>query len=278
MRDGMDQIAPAIIVPTGMEPLARTPLAIGIGMEVTACDARRASARMGEAPSTARADGSGIDSLALLALLDQLSSFPVAAGRGGIPAMSTIELAVALPPVALTGAVTASVVSAMDSGAARLVTGQVVDAAGTVVATSTAWFAIGAPPGGGAEPPHPIERPIDRTGPFQAMIGLAPQGDDGARLAPDVWEAIGYVGMPALHGGAIAAALARAGQRRVETLGRGDLLLAGITTRYLRAAAASGALAVAAVDTVGRRTARLSARLDVAGETVATAQMLFVTP
>lgn len=279
----MDQIASTIVVPAGMEPLSRTPLAVGIGMVVTGCAGEQATASMAPTPAVlgpavAEVGASGIDPLALLPLLDQLSSFPVAAALGGATAMATIDLTVAFSPVAITGAVTARARAITAQGAARLVTGEVMDAAGVVVATSSAWFSIGAPPGGGPHAPDPAPRAIDRSGPFQAMIGLAPHGDDGARLAPDVWEAIGYVGMPALHGGAIAAALARAGQRRVETLGRADLTLAGITIRYLRAAAASGAIATATVDTMGRRTARLSARMEVAGETVATAQMLFVVP
>lgn len=267
---------PAFAVPPGLERLSHTPLAVAIGMSVTHCDAKMASATMAASDAVSLAGGRGTDPLALLPFLDQLSSFPVAVGAGGNTAMSTIELAVALPPVGRIGDVVAQAHAMTDQGRARLVTGVVRDPSGATVATSTAWFALGAPPGGQVDAPEPPPRAIEAHGPFQRLIGLTPEGEDGARLAADVWPAVGWTGMPALHGGAIAAALARAGQRCLETQGRDDLRLAGITIRYLRAAATTGARALASVDAAGRRTARLSARMEVAGDVVATAQLLFV--
>lgn len=264
-------------VPAGLERLSRTPLAVAIGMAVTGCDAQEARAELSPTPAVQDERGA-LDPLALLPLVDQLCSFPVAIGAGGQSAMSTIELAMHWTRAVPAGVVTATARAAMQEGAARLVTADVRDAGGATIATGSAWFSLGAPPGGGTDGPDPAPRPVTPCGPFQAMIGLSPEGEDGARLAPGVWEAVGWVGMPALHGGAIAAALARAAQRRIETLERGDLALASLSVRYLRAGAATGAEARAAVDAIGRRTARLSATLTVGGTAVASAQALFVAP
>lgn len=227
-------------------------------------------------PATALEGGAAIDPLALLPFIDQLASAPLMMDLGPAAAMATIDLAIQFAAVPgacdLTG--TAQAVGPADASA-RLVTAQVCDAGGRAVATGSAWFSMGKPPGGGTAAER-VDRAVVATGPFQAMIGLAGEGEDAAVLAPHVWEAIGWTGLPALHGGAVAVALARAGQQRIATLGRDDLRLAGIAVRYLRAARDTGARAVATVDAIGRRTARLSATLTIAGEEVASAQLLFV--
>lgn len=271
-------------VPAGMEHMSRVPLAVAIGMQVTNGDGARAHGVLPYGDAIAIAPGGAIDPLALLPFVDQLSSFPLAMGRmatgGGDTGMSTIDLALAFTADPGRGPLAAVAHAATATGAARLVTSEVTDADGRIVATGSAWFAIGKPPGGGTMADRDRElltdHAIDRRGPFQAMIGLAPDDDDGALLAADVWPAVGWVGLPALHGGAVAAALARAGQQRVATLGRDDLRLASIAVRYLRAAGASGAVARAQVDAIGRRTARLSATIAVADAVVASAQLLFV--
>jgi acyl-coenzyme A thioesterase PaaI-like protein len=256
------------------ERLERVPLAFAIGMRIGADADGTAEATMPGGATVSGVDGA-TDPLALLPFLDQLSSAPLVAGSGGL-AMATIDLAVHLLASPGAGPLHGVAHAPAGAGAARHVTGEVRDADGRVVATSTAWFSIGAPPGGGeggGALPVPAFTP---RGPFQAMLGLAPDGEDAAVLAPDVAAAIGWVGMPALHGGAIAAVLARAAQRRVETLGRGDLRLASLAVRFLRAADTSGTRAQARVDAIGRRTARLSVTARTAGHEVASAQALFV--
>lgn len=254
--------------------MERVPLAFAIGMRIGDAAADVADATLPAGDRIALAQG-GPDPLALLPFIDQLSSVPLAHGADGM-GMATIDLAVSFASVSGTGPFHGIARAPMDTGAARLVTTQVAAGDGRVVATSSAWFSMGAPPGGGE---NAIELPVPDfvpRGPFQAMIGLAPDGDDGATLAPDVRAAVGWVGLPALHGGALAALLARAAQHRVETLGRADLRLATIAIRFLRAAGTGGTTARATVDAIGRRTARLSVSAVSAGAEVASAQVLFV--
>ncbi|MEH3035611.1 MAG: hypothetical protein PGN23_03825 [Sphingomonas adhaesiva] len=255
---------------------ARVPLASAIGMRLEQADDTGARARLPATASVALAGGRAIDPLALLPFVDQLASAPLMARGGAEATMATIDLAVhiAAAPGERDLIGSARAVGPVAAGAG-LVTAHVHDTAGTAIATGTAWFAMGKPPGGGGSVER-VDRAVVATGPFEALIGLAGHGEDGATLAPRVWEAIGWTGLPALHGGAVAAALARAGQQRVATLGRGDLRLASIAVRYLRAAHDSGAQAVARVDAIGRRTARLSAALTIAGDVAANAQLLFV--
>ena len=272
----------------------RVPLASAIGMRLEAADAARVRAVLPAAAAVALDDSGTIDPLALLPFIDQLASVPLMMSGGADATMATIDLLIhfAAPPgvrdlIGTAQAVGGAGASGTGAGTgagtgtgARLVSAQVCDTAGVAVATGSAWFAMGKPPGGGGGVGVGVGNRIDRAvvanGPFQAMIGLEGADEDAATLAPRTWEAIGWAGLPALHGGAVAAALARAAQQRVATLGRDDLRLASITVRYLRAAGDSGARAVAIVDAIGRRTARLSAALTIAGEVVASAQMLFV--
>lgn len=254
--------------------MERVPLAFAIGMRVGAVADGRAEAALPTGAAIADADGA-VDPLALLPFIDQLSSVPLVAANAGT-AMATIELAVQFAAPAPVGPFHGLAEAVTGAGAARLVTSRVTGADGRVAATGSAWFSLGAPPGGGeggGDLPVPAFVP---AGPFQRMIGLDVAGEDGATLAPDVEEAVGWVGMPALHGGAVAALLARAAQRRLETRDAGGLRLAGVTIRYLRAAATSGTVARARVDALGRRTARLSVTAETAGAVVASAQVLFV--
>jgi acyl-coenzyme A thioesterase PaaI-like protein len=245
-------------------------------MRMDRVDGNDVRALLPATPSVALEVGGAIDPLVLLPFIDQLASAPLIAHGGADTTMATIDLAIHIAAAPgdrdLIG--TARTVGPVGAGAA-LVTAQVQDSAGVAIATGTAWFSMGKPPGGGG-PAERVDRAVVATGPFQPMIGLAGLGEDSATLAPHRWEAIGWTGLPALHGGAVAAALARAGQQRIATLGRDDLRLASIAVRYLRAARDSGAQAVATVDAIGRRTARLSAALTIAGDPVASAQLLFL--
>lgn len=254
--------------------MERVPLAFAIGMRIGALGDGVAEAAMPGGAAIALDDGR-TDPLALLPFVDQLSSVPLVQASGGM-AMATIDLSVSFAAPLRGGALHGVARAPMAAGSARLVTSEVTDDAGRVVATGSAWFAIGAPPGGGeggGDLPVPAFVP---RGPFQPMIGLAPMDADGAALAPGVAAAIGWVGMPALHGGALAAVLARAAQHRVATLDRGDLRLATVAVRFLRAADTSGTVARATVDAMGRRSARLSVVAHTAGRMVASAQALFV--
>ncbi|MEH3047516.1 PaaI family thioesterase [Sphingomonas adhaesiva] len=269
---------PKSALPLLTDRFARVPMAGAIGMRVVEGEGDGAAVHA-ILPATAavmRAGEETIDPLALLPFIDQLASAPLMAEGGEATTMATIDLAIgfaALPGAGDLTGVARAVGPA--GGAARLVQAEVRDAAGVTVATGSAWFSMGQPPGGSGTAEH-VERAVVATGPFQTMIGLAGAGEDEATLAPQVWAAIGWTGLPALHGGAVAAALARAGQQRIATLGRDDLRLASIAIRYLRAARDTGARATATVDAIGRRTARLSATLAIAGEPVASAQLLFV--
>lgn len=269
---------------TMMDPLvslladrfARVPLSSALGMRIEQANDAGARARLPAAAAVALEGAAAIDPLALLPFVDQLASAPLMAQGGAGTTMATIDLAIhiAAAPGERDLIGSAQVIGLAGSGAG-LVAAQVHDAAGIAIATGSAWFAMGQPPGGGGSAER-ADRAVVATGPFQPMIGLTGQGENEATLAPRVWEAIGWTGLPALHGGAVAAALARAGQRRIATLGRDDLRLASVAVRYLRAARDCGAQAVATVDAIGRRTARLSATLTIAGELVANAQLLFV--
>jgi acyl-coenzyme A thioesterase PaaI-like protein len=268
-------VTAAITTPPGFDRLAQVPLPMAIGMSVSACDEDIAHGALPLAPPAALPDGT-LDPLALLPFLDQLSSFPVSATAGMRTAMSTIDLAVDFLAPRLAGPVTGTAQAIPGTGRARMVTGVVHDAEGTILATSRAWFSIGAPPGGGGSEPPAVAHPIIAAGSFRETLGLMPDGDDAARLAPDIWAAVGWAGLPALHGGAIAATLGMAALHRIATLGRADLRLATLSVRFLRAARPDGAIARAVVDGIGRRTARLSIALDNGGTTAATAQALFV--
>lgn len=261
--------------PPGFDRMNRVPLPLAMGMAVSECDEDVAVGMLPLDGAVALPDGT-LDPLALLPFVDQLSSFPLCAGEGMRSAMSTIDLTMDFATPGIAGPVTAEVRAMPGTGRARLVTGIVRDAAGAAVATSSAWFSIGAPPGGGEAEPPQIARPILAAATFRDTIGLTPDGDDAARLAPDIWAAVGWVGLPALHGGAIAATLGMAALHRIATMGRADLRLATLSVRFLRAANTSGALAHATVDGIGRRTARLSVTLRNADAIAASAQALFV--
>ena len=223
---------------------------------------------------TASEEGA-VDVLALLPFIDQLGSLPLMVAARGT-AMATVELDIALIEPPAPGAVTGVARALSVDGASRLVVAEATDARGTPVAAASLWFSVGAPPGGGSDTRPAETRAVSREGPLARTLGMTADADARVLLAPGVWETVGWTGLPAMHGGAVAVALAMAAQARVAAEGRADLRLAQINIRFLRAATLAGGHAAATVDTIGRRTARLSSEVVIAGERVASAQLLFV--
>lgn len=247
------------------------PLADVLGMTPLEASPGVASARLPANPVSAATDGR-VDPLALLPFLDQVGSLPLMLEHGA--PMATIDLAVAFVATPAPGDIVAEARSRSPDGGARLVTAEATDSAGTAVATASLWFSLGAPPGGGERPPHVARASSDR--PLREALGLSVAEDARVLIAPDTRAAVGWTGLPALHGGAIAVALAMAAEARVAAEGRDDLRLAQLSVRFLRAARTFGGTAEARVDAIGRRTARLSATCVIAGEIVATAQALLL--
>lgn len=258
-----------------------TPLARAIGFDLTHCSGGRAEASL---PSSdlirVSAENPATHPSALMAFLDHLSGYAVASREPGHVGISTVELQVAFTGLPAIGPLRGSAECVSPVQASTLVLGRIEDAAGKIIATSSSWFTVGAFPGGhrdssGHEEPMVDLGPV--SGPYENLIGLAPDGEGGASLAAGVIPAIGWIGLPALHGGAIGAVMAKACEQRLLALGRPGFRLATMTIRYLRAAKADGLHAVATCDWPGRRAAHLAARCFPAdGPDSAQAQAFFV--
>ncbi|MGE4324092.1 MAG: PaaI family thioesterase [Sphingobium sp.] len=280
--------------PVGVEPAAidlpaerarrldATPLARATGFELVACWNGRADAILPTLPANRAAeDDDAIHPSALIGFLDHLAGYAVASLVPGHVGISTMELQVALTGARPHGAVRGAAECVGPPGDSTLVRGEAVDEAGQVVATCSGWFAVGAFPGGFSDSSG-IEEPVpdlgEVVGPYERLIGLEAAGEGDARLLPDVVPAIGWIGLPALHGGAIAAVLVKACEERLLALRRPGFRLATITIRYLRAARAEeGLLATAVCDWPGRRAAHLAVRCaPEAGRDCAQAQAFFV--
>jgi acyl-coenzyme A thioesterase PaaI-like protein len=289
VADGPDQLTAAGIdgrpvielPPERVRRLDATPLARATGFGVIACRDGRAEAVLPDAPSNRMSDADGtIHPSALIGFLDHLAGYAVAARVPGNVGISTMELQVAFTGLRADGPVRGVAECVGPESASTLVRGTAVDGAGQVIATCSGWFAVGAFPGGfsdstGIDEPVPDMGPV--SGPYEQLIGLEPMGDGDARLLPGIVPAIGWIGLPALHGGAIAALLVKACEQRLIALDRPGFRLATITIRYLRAARADGLLATATCDWPGRRAAHLAARCaPEGGREVAQAQAFFV--
>jgi acyl-coenzyme A thioesterase PaaI-like protein len=219
----------------------------------------------------------------MFCFLDHLSSHAIGTVLPEEAGVATIELQLAFTGAHPVGAVHGVVDCHPAVGVSRLLIGRATDDRGALIATCSAWFATGVYPGNDVKSKEGLVSdrwmPLDNLkGPFETLMGLSTDGEDGALVAPDIASSVGYVGLPAFHGGIIAINLAMACQRRIETLGRDDLYLAGITTRYLTAARADRPLrAVASCEWPGRRASHVGARSFQGGaQDCARAQALFL--
>jgi acyl-coenzyme A thioesterase PaaI-like protein len=253
--------------------LIQTPCAAAMGMTAPQSANGRATASLPPSPRLAGPDG-GFHPLALLPFLDELASNAILSLGLGSNGMATIELRLDFPaaPGPLSGPLTGTAHALSGPPSAQLAHAEARNSAGTLIATAQAWFATGTYPGpetgsaGMANTPPRDWGP----GPFEPLVGLErlPQG---ARLHP-ADAAIGWTGLPAVHGGIVAVLLAAAAQQAHPGT------LAALTVRYLKAVPATGATATAHVRRPGRRTAHVAATLTspAGGPTLAEADALFI--
>ncbi|WP_188610975.1 PaaI family thioesterase [Chelatococcus reniformis] len=228
----------------------------------------------------ADADGARIDQRALIGLLDDLSGYAVASTIAPEMGMSTVCLHIdfvqPVPPGDIVGATRCE-------GAFNdivLVHGTATSPAAGLVATSTAWFHAGAYPGQSASAVMGEARERTRQadawpdGSYGALLGARRDGD--AWVVAPTPHLLGGNDNPAVHGGAVGALLATACHARLADEGRGDMHMASLSIRYLRAVR-SELRATASVSRIGGRIAFIDAaiRADDGSALIATAQSLW---
>jgi acyl-coenzyme A thioesterase PaaI-like protein len=266
--------ATAPTLPTGR---TLTPCAAALGLAQPKAGDGRATALLPAAPRIALADGR-VHPLALLPFLDELASHAVLSLGIGQDGMATMELRLDFLGQAAPGAILGSAEALGGLGGARLARADARDRDGRLVAAGQLWFQTGSFPGQPGGLASPVLSPTPARdwgdGPFERLIGLV-RKDGAARLTP-ADAAVGWTGLPAVHGGIVAALLAAATQ---EALLQPERALASISVRYLRAVLATGAAARASPGKVGRRSAHLRATCMVAdgGPVLAEAEALFLS-
>ena len=241
-----------------------TPFARAIGMTMEAGSRGSASARLRACSANAwSVSDRRIHPLALAGLLDEVSGRALATAVDGEAGMLTLELRIDFTAQGADGDVTAEACCEGEPGPARLIRGKAYDASGRVVACSVAWFALGAFPGEGrgaaadASPALPTTSD-EAAGPFELLCGLE-RREGSAILTAGTPSVIGYAGLPAVHGGVVAALLAVACEQRVFGMGGAAMSLASLSVRFLRAAGLQGLEADAECRRVGRQIAHATA-------------------
>jgi acyl-coenzyme A thioesterase PaaI-like protein len=266
-----------------LSPWTFTPCTAALGVSRPEADAGTASATLPPSPLNAGPDG-GIHPLALLPFLDELGSHAVRSLGAGANGMATIELRLDWLGIAAPGPIAGSARAIGGRGGARFAAAQAHDSRGAVIAAAQLWFATGAFPG---QPASDGPRGLDPTpeqhwgdGPFEALLGLE-RVRGGAHLQPAP-AAVGWTGLPAVHGGVVGVLLAAAAEEALRThVGLATapaLRLAGLTVRYLRAVPARGAAASADIGKSGRRSGHVRSRCTTAagGPVLAEADALFL--
>jgi acyl-coenzyme A thioesterase PaaI-like protein len=255
-----------------------------LGLEFGSWGRGRAELRL---PLRARigadADAARIDQRALIGLLDDLSGYAVASAIAPEMGMATVSLHIdflqPVPPGDIVGATRCEGVF----NEIVLVHGTATSPAAGLVATSTAWFHAGAYPGQSAsavmgETADHARRGADwPDGPYSALLGARRDGEHW--VVPPARHLLGGNDNPAVHGGAVGALLATACRGRLVDEGRGDMHMASLSIRYLRAIR-SELRATASVSRIGGRIAFIDAAIHAEDGTalIATAQSVWARP
>lgn len=198
---------------------------------------------------------------AVLALVDQVVGTGVMAARGKRDAQATISLRLDWLAPARLGTLRCTVHQAiLNSGTAFLHGTIAIVGEASPFAVATGQFALGANPGGSnaanlfeGEPPLV---PLADLPDFDSFLGLVPDGPDV--IVPPLPRLIGHPGLPAFHGGIVAAALDEAAARVARDAGASRPVVSHAT--FLR-------------PVVADRPLRLSAKIIRSGRSMAVVQV-----
>ena len=245
--------------------------------------------------AVADAASGAIDQRAITALLDHACGVAVYTTLAEAAPTATLDLRVAFPQAAAAGEDVVCEASIAHADAALAVVNATVRGAqsGRLVATGSGCFIVGAHPGQG--PGKKLADPWHSTSPASAQAAAAGAADFASfaqflgvrNLAEPSGGAVelvfqphlvGAVSLPALHGGATAAALASAAHACMAASGKPAPRLASISIQYQRAGQAKTLTARARIEKQGGRTSNLSicATQDDGARVVATAQCVFL--
>ena len=245
--------------------------------------------------AVADAASGAIDQRAITALLDHACGVAVYTTLAEAAPTATLDLRVAFPQAAAAGEDVVCEASIAHADAALAVVNATVRGtqSGRLVATGSGCFIVGAHPGQG--PGKKLADPWHSTSPAIAHAAAAGAADFasfaqflGVRNLPEpsggavelVFQPhlVGAVSLPALHGGATAAALASAAHAGMAASGKPAARLASISIQYQRAGQAKTLTARARIEKQGGRTSNLSicATQDDGARVVATAQCVFL--
>ena len=246
--------------------------------------------------AVADAASGAIDQRAITALLDHACGVAVYTTLAEAAPTATLDLRVAFPQAAAAGEDVVCEASIAHADAALAVVNATVRGAqsGRLVATGSGCFIVGAHPGQGpgkklADPWHSTSPAIAHAAAagaanfasFAQFLGVRnlPEPSGGAVELVFQPHLVGAVSLPALHGGATAAALASAAHAGMAASGKPAARLASISIQYQRAGQAKTLTARARIEKQGGRTSNLSIRAtqDDGARVVATAQCVFLT-
>ena len=204
-----------------------------LGLDLRTWGQGQAEVRMAPSPRLAPGpDDARIDPLVLVGLIDQGLSDALASVVPFGTGMSTLELQIQFCTVAPPrGEVCLMAETVHFGGTSAIIRGMVHDAAGALIATSSALFRVGQFPTPGrpdSSRSHTFD-PAGLAGPCAALIGLERHGEDLA-LRADNPAILGWASGNILHGGAVGALLMAACTR----VAPADQALTSLTIHYLR--------------------------------------------
>lgn len=237
-----------------------------LGVTLDGLDGDCATMRVRLLPRLAAAASDVIDPLVAPGLIDDCLSLAIGQVLPPVRGIATLDLwfrtvrdpgagdlVATARRIAIAGAVASSIVEVRDDE------GVVMHGGGS--------FVVGHYPSGTTGDPDRAGRydPGALPGRFRAAIGLQPVENGFSLAGSDA--VIGWEAGPIIHGGAVAAALMAAAEKRAPEGQR----VSSMTVRYLRPAPHQGLIANARIDRAARRASHLSVAARVQGRIVATA-------
>lgn len=224
------------------EHMARVPFASALGLVWEGGADRTAQVRLPMNRAVASPDGLRVDPLALLALIDHCCSAAVYLALPRPSLLATVDLRCEFAQRGEPGAdvVCRATTQHLDDHFAVVRATAVSAATGECMAYASSTYAVGAHPGMAGKTAAPeawlqagIAREPHRS--FRGMLALQAEGPDF--VLPFHERLVGAVSLPAVHGGATAAALTLAAAtyagRAIEPAG--DWFPLSVTVHYLRA-------------------------------------------